>query len=329
VVPFGVSFGVAIAFGLDVVPAIFVGLTMTATAVVITLKILYDLGLKDTRVARVVVASCVLDDLMALVAFSFAIGIIQHGDVDALALGWIALKVALFFGGGLAIGYWGFPLLKHPFRNRDGHGFTFVLVLGLAYGLVAEAIGLHIILGAYLAGLFFEEKVASPELVQKVTDRLEGIAYSFLGPIFFISLGFHITFDALKGEGLALVASLTAVLLVGQIVSAGCMARLLKFSWLESVSVGVGMCGRAEMAYVIAALGFKLGAFDANVLSAMIFVTFLVNIFTSIGLKFCAPGLHKLGSNNAHLLLGDEVLSGNGSGKSEAGEAKPQAGVAE
>jgi Kef-type K+ transport system membrane component KefB len=324
-VPFGVSFGVAIAFGLDVVPAIFVGLTMTATAVVITLKILYDLGLKDTRVARVVVASCVIDDLMALVAFSFVIGIIQHGDVDALALGWIALKVALFFGGGLAIGYWGFPLLKHPFRNRDGHGFTFVLVLGLAYGLVAEAIGLHIILGAYLAGLFFEEKVASRELVQKVTDRLEGIAYSFLGPIFFISLGFHITFDALKGEGLALVASLTTVLLVGQIVSAGSMARLLKFSWLESVSVGVGMCGRAEMAYVIAALGFKLGAFDANVLSAMIFVTFLVNIFTSIGLKLCAPGLHKLGANNANLLFSDEVLSG----KSEAGEAKPQAGVAE
>lgn len=301
-VPFGVSFGVALAFGLDVIPAVFVGLTMTATAVVITLKILYDLGLGDTRVARVVVVSCVIDDLMALVAFSLAIGIIQHGDIDAMALGWIALKVALFFGGGLAIGYWGFPILKHPFRNRDGHGFTFVLVLGLAYGLVAEAIGLHIILGAYLAGLFFEQKVASYELVQKVSDRLEGIAYSFLGPIFFISLGFHITFDALKGEGLALVVVLTVVLLIGQIVSAGGMAKLLKFSWLESLSVGVGMCGRAEMAYVIAALGFQLGAFDAKVLSAMIFVTFLVNIFTSAGLKLCAPGLHRLGSN-AHLLL--------------------------
>lgn len=326
-VPFGVSFGVAIAFGLDIVPAVFVGLTMTATAVVITLKILYDLGLKDTRFARVVVASCVIDDLMALVAFSLAIGVIQHGDVDALELGWIALKVALFFGGGLAIGYWGFPLLKHPFRNRDGHGFTFVLVLGLAYGLVAEAIGLHIILGAYLAGLFFEEKVASPELVQKVTDRLDGIAYSFLGPIFFISLGFHITFDALQGEGLALVVVLTVVLLVGQIVSAGSMARLLKFSWLESLSVGVGMCGRAEMAYVIAALGFKLGAFDNNVLSAMIFVTFLVNIFTSVGLKLCAPGLHKLGSDNAHLLLDEKEV--NGKGSLGAVETKPHASMAE
>ena len=305
VVPFSVSFGVALAFGLEIIPAVFVGLTMTATAVVITLKILYDLGLKDTQVARVVVASCVIDDLMALVAFSFALGIIQHGDIDAMAFGWIALKVTLFFGGGLAIGYWLFPLLKHPFRNRDGHGFTFVLVLGLGYGLVAEAIGLHIILGAYLAGLFFEEKVASPELVQKVTDRLEGIAYSFLGPIFFISLGFHITFDVLTGENLAFVIVLTGVLLVGQIVSAGGMARLLNFSWTESVAVGVGMCGRAEMAYVIAALGFQIGAFDARVLSIMIFVTFLVNIVTSVGLKLCAPELLRLG-NTAHLLLDED-----------------------
>ena len=219
--------------------------------------------------------------------------------------------------------FWGFPLLKHPFRNRDGHGFTFVLVLGLAYGLVAEAIGLHIILGAYLAGLFFEEKVASRELVQKVSDRLEGIAYSFLGPIFFVSLGFHITFDALKGESLAFVLVLTVVLLVGQIVSAGSMARLLKFSWLESFSVGVGMCGRAEMAYVIAALGFQLGAFDAKVLSVMIFVTFLVNIFTSAGLKFCAPGLHKLG-DTAHLLLNGEAKGGTGvAGDATASAASP------
>jgi len=36
---------------------------MTATAVVMTLKILGDLHLQDTRMARVIVASCMLDDL--------------------------------------------------------------------------------------------------------------------------------------------------------------------------------------------------------------------------------------------------------------------------
>jgi len=47
----------------------------------------------------------------------------------------------------------------------------------VALGLFAEAIDLHIILGAYLAGLFFEEKVAHPNLVRIVKDRAYGIAH--------------------------------------------------------------------------------------------------------------------------------------------------------
>ena len=67
-------------------------------------------------------------------------------------------------------------------------------------GLFAEAIGLHIIIGAYVAGLFFELEVADPKLIQLVKDRVYAIAYSFLGPIFFISLGFHINFDVILGS---------------------------------------------------------------------------------------------------------------------------------
>ena len=69
IVPFGVSFGIATLFGLDPVGATFVGLTMTATAVVITLKSLKDLGLANTRVARIIIASCVIDDLLTLIFF--------------------------------------------------------------------------------------------------------------------------------------------------------------------------------------------------------------------------------------------------------------------
>ena len=72
-----------------------------------------------------------------------------------------------------------------------------------------------------MAGLFFREEVANKVLVQKVEDRLYGIAYSFLGPIFFISLGFHVTFDVLYGSGLWFVLALTFACAVGQVLSAG------------------------------------------------------------------------------------------------------------
>ena len=40
------------------------------------------------------------------------------------------------------------------------------------------------------------------------------------------------------------------------------MAKLLNLSWLEAISVGVGMCGRAEMAFILAGLGLSLGFID-------------------------------------------------------------------
>lgn len=290
-VPFSAAAGIALLFDLPLKAAVFVGLVFTATAVVITLKILNDLGLNKSRLSRMVVASCVIDDLLTLIIFGMILGILQGGGLDWTTVLVTSLKVVLFFGISLIIGIFIYPRLKHPFRNRHGEGFTFVLVLALAAGLFAEALGLHIILGAYLAGLFFEERVASADLMQKVEDRVKGIAYSFLGPIFFVSLGFHITFDVLQEPEIWLILSLTIAVAVGQILSAGGMARLVGLKWLESLGVGIGMCGRAEMAFILASLGLSMGIINAKVFSVVIFGAFLLNLFTPIGLKAVA---HKL-----------------------------------
>jgi Kef-type K+ transport system membrane component KefB len=292
-VPFSVGVGVAYAFGLGTIAALFVGLAMTATAVVTTLDVLHDLGLEATRMARVIIASSILDDLLTLVLFSVVIGIAEHGTVDPLQVLWVASKAALFLGLTIVSGRWLYPLLSHPFRDRRGKGFTFVLVLGLGFGLLAEAIGLHMIVGAYLAGLFFREEVASAELLEKVEDRLYGIAYSFLGPIFFISLGFHITLDVLTGPGLWFLLSLTTAVAIGQVLSAGSMALRVGFSRAEALTVGVGMCGRAGLEFVLASLGLTLGVIDAETFSVLIFTAFLLSLVTPAGLKGCATLLKR------------------------------------
>ena len=287
IVPFGVSFGVATAFGLDTVGAVFVGLTMTATAVVITLKTLKDLGLADTRLARVIVASCVIDDLLTLVVFGLVVGVLSGGSFEPMDIALTLAKVVAFFGLAVLLGRFAYPRFTLPFRSEGGKGFTFVLLVAIAAGLFAEAIGLHMILGAYLAGLFFEEKVAHPNLVRIVADRSYGIAYSFLGPIFFMSLGFSITFN-ISPSGMAFLVLLTAAVIVGQIVSAGSMALRMGLSAREALTVGVGMCGRAELAMILASLALAQGAIDASIFSVLIFTMFVLNLFTPLALKGCS-----------------------------------------
>ena len=287
IVPFGVSFGVATAFGLDPVGAVFVGLTMTATAVVITLKTLNDLGLADTRVAQVTVASCVIDDLLTLVFFGLVIGVLSGGSFEPMDVAVTLAKVVAFFGLAVLLGRFAYPRFTLPFQSEGGKGFTFILFVAIAAGLFAEAIGLHMILGAYLAGLFFEEKVAHPNLVRIVADRSYGIAYSFLGPIFFMSLGFSVTFD-ISASGMAFLVLLTAAVIVGQVASAGGMALRMGLSAWEALTVGVGMCGRAELGMILAALALSQGAIDSSIFSVLIFTMFMLNLFTPLALKGCS-----------------------------------------
>ncbi|NKB70118.1 MAG: hypothetical protein GKR89_23845 [Candidatus Latescibacteria bacterium] len=286
-VPFAVAFGIATWFGLDWIGATFVGLTMTATAVVITLKTLKDLGLGNTRIAHVILACCVIDGLLTLIFFGLIIGVLSGGTFDPINIAITLGKVVAFFAVSVVMGTVVYPRLTLPFRSEGGKGFTFVLVTAIGAGLFAELIGLHMILGAYLAGLFFEEKVAHPNLVKIVNDRAYGIAYSFLGPIFFISLGFSITFD-ISATALGFIALLTVLIIVGQIASAGSMARYMGLPWREALTVGVGMCGRAEMAFILASLALAQGAIDQNIFSVLIFTAFLLNLFTPLALKGCA-----------------------------------------
>ncbi|RLA13668.1 MAG: hypothetical protein DRQ59_04820 [Gammaproteobacteria bacterium] len=287
IVPFTVSFSVALMFGMDMIAATFVGLTMTATAVVITLKSLKDLGLVNTRFARIIIASSVIDDLLTLVFFGLVIGVLSGGTFEPSIIVITLAKVVAFVAVAVFLGRFVYPRLTLPFRSEGGKGFTFILMMALALGLFADAIGLHIILGAYLAGLFFEEKVAHPNLVRIVKDRAYGIAYSFLGPIFFISLGFSISFD-ISASGVAFIALLMIVVIVGQILSAGGMALRMGLPRYEALTVGVGMCGRAEIAFILASLALTQGAIDQTTFTALILTAFGLNLFTPLALKGCS-----------------------------------------
>jgi len=254
-------------------------------------------------VARIIIASCVIDDLLTLVFFGLVIGVLSGGTFEPLSIVITLGKVLVFIAVSVILGRFIYPRLTLPFRSEGGKGFTFVLLMALALGLFAESIGLHIILGAYLAGLFFEEKVAHPNLVRIVKDRAYGIAYSFLGPIFFISLGFSISFD-ISASGVAFIVLLTIAVIVGQVLSAGGMALRMGLPSREALTVGVGMCGRAEIAFILASLALAQGAIDQTAFTALILTAFLLNLFTPLALKGCAVMLEGRATRQADATSG-------------------------
>jgi Kef-type K+ transport system membrane component KefB len=312
ITPFTVAFLVAEAFWGDSRVSIMVGLAMTATAVSLTMVSLKSEGLGRTPVATALMSATVLDGIGSMVMLAILIPV-ATGDAPAgfAEIGWIVLKAALFFGTIMALALWVFPheAGRIPFLRRPGvrdlfaltlgeHTTLSVLIIAVLVALLAHALGFHAAVGAYLAGLILKEEYF--ELVRPVPRdhyaetraAVDSIAYSWIGPVFFVELGTKLVFDreVLIGA-IPETAALTGALLVMQPLSAGLAARYTgSFSPRESVMIGLGMLGRAELAFVVMDIAYVEHAIlPMEAFYVLMFTAFLLNVAVPLSIKAWKP----------------------------------------
>lgn len=278
---------VALAFNFDILQATFIGVALSTTAISITTKIFKDFKFNKSKTAHLVMGSAILDDITAFMMLSVFIGVYTSGSVNLLEVTIMIVKVLTFFGGTILIGTKLVPFFnKHIFQKPGHKAFTFTLIIAFAFGLFAEAIGLHYILGAYLAGLFVKEEVIHPRVYNKIEDRLFGLSYSFLGPIFFVSLGFHVDFSILTdARMLPFLIFIILGAIIGKVGGSALGAILSGKSRHESAIIGMSMNGRGAVELVISLIGLELGIINEQIFSVLIFMAFCATLITPICLK--------------------------------------------
>lgn len=289
ILPFLGGFLITRHFGYNAVTAFFVGMGMSTSAIAITARLLKDCGLTKTRVGHLAIGSAIIDDIMALVLFSIALSLAENGNVELIPLLWLIVKITIFFAvviyGGMRIS---------SFMNRiiywKNKGFTLTLIIALLMGLIAEAIGLHMVIGAFTAGLLIREEVIDTQVFKKIEDRIYGLSYSFFGPIFFASLAFHLDFSAFTGAPYFML-SIFVIAILGKIIGAGGMAYLLKIKPLESFAIGLTMNNRGAVELIIASIGLSMGIIDANIFSILILMAFVTTTFSILTMSSVAKKL--------------------------------------
>lgn len=286
-VPFIMGYSVChFAFKTTVVQALFIGLGLSVTAIAVNARVLNDMRLQEYRVTPVIIGASIVDDVLSFALFSAIITLASGaGRLDLWALGHDLFKVLVFFGLSILIGLQIFPRLSQYFSGREAKGFTFALIMALLFGLMAEVSGLHIILGAYMAGLFVREGIVHPELFQKINDRFVSITYGFLGPIFFVSLAFHMNFKIFTTHA-GLIAILLLVAVIGKIIGVGAGTLLGGMNMKESAVVACAMNGRGAVELVIASVGIKLGIIDDVFFSILVVIAFVTTLFPPASLAF-------------------------------------------
>jgi len=307
--PFAVAYAIADYVWQDSNIALMCGLAMTATAVSLTMVSLQSLGLQNSIVALRIMTSAVLDDIGALVMVAIVVPIATGQETfTMLSMMMTAGKAVLFFVIVTIIGIWIFPrshakwlkrlpLLQHLSLqtyitfDKGRYATLAILLAALAVGLLAHYFGFHPAVGAYMAGLIVRE-----EHFQLKTQRIDqygqpvhsnvfaetkrivdNAAFSWVGPVFFVDLGAKILFDwDLLINVMPYAISMTVGIAVFQVLSAGLAARYTSgMNFEESVMIGFGMLGRAELAFVVIDIAYV----QHNILNREAFFTLMITAF--------------------------------------------------
>jgi Kef-type K+ transport system membrane component KefB len=281
VVPFLAGIGFGLALGESSETSVFLGAALAATSAGITSATFLDLGIGKTRAARTVLGAAVVDDVLALILLSVAVGMAADGGVDAGKI-LLALGVAIAFVAFVALG--GTRLLQSRPRLLEAPRFAespllpaVILCLGLA--AFAANIGLAALIGAFLAGMIVAETKDQSSIEEEVRPL-----YAFFPPFFFAFIGIELDLGALfDGHALWLLAAITVIAALTKLVPAYLAARNLGRS--EAAIVGVGMVPRGEVGIVVASIGAAEGVVDAELFAVVVGMAVLTTLVAPFGLR--------------------------------------------
>jgi Kef-type K+ transport system membrane component KefB len=261
--------------------AVFIGTIMTATSVSITVAALQELGKISTMIGTTIVSAAVIDDVIGIIVLTCVIG---AGSEQGGSVGTVLIHTVLFFLVSIGIGFVIYKIMKWMDR-RNPHTQR-IPIISLAFCflmayMAEQYFGIADITGAYIAGVVLCNINDAPYVERKVDVS----NYMIFGPIFFASIGLKTNISGLTPEILFFSVCFILVALITKIIGCGLAAKVCRFSWSDSLKVGVGMMTRGEVALIVAQKGLAIGLIDSVYFTAVILLILTSSVITPILLK--------------------------------------------
>lgn len=297
VLPFAMGFGVARYFGGTIFQALFIGIGLSITAIAVQAVILQEMRIHRTRIGHVIMGAAIADDILSLIGLSVLLGLVETGTVAASGILIMLLKVLAFFLFTILAGQFVIPVFTRKLEDYNAKGFTFALIAALVMAAAAEMAGLHIVIGAFLAGQFVRKEIMDEKIYHAINDRFYGLTHGFLMPVFFASLAFHLHFQW-SVSFLFFAVAITVIAILGKLIGCGLGAMLFRYTIREAGIIGFGMNGRGAVELVIVAVIMALsddlmakGAISVALLtddqfSALVLMAFITTLLSPLMLRW-------------------------------------------
>ena len=280
-----IVFFIAQTLGFSFFDSVFIALAMSITSTVVTIKILEELNVLRDRSSVLILGVLIIEDIIAV----SALAILQStasANSDQISIIQISLSIGVvlaFIGSILILGSKFIPNALDKVGKTNDYALLLIVILGLAFGLsfTAKALGLSVVIGAFLAGvLVAESKTAA--IAKVITIPLRDV----FSALFFISIGALMNISLVP---LFIVPAIVLILssFVSKLLIVTGILQLRRYDSSTSLRTALGLsASRGEMSLIIAKGGQDIGVISSSVLPILGVVTVVTTFLAPYVIKF-------------------------------------------
>ncbi|MBK6743822.1 MAG: cation:proton antiporter [Hydrogenophilales bacterium] len=295
ILPLLLGFGIASwGLGLDLLPSLFVGGTLTATSIGITVRVIADLKRQGSTEGQIVLGAAVLDDVMGVVLlallYEFSIG----GGVSLVNTGKVLLFVLLFFILAAPAAKIISVVIKRFDKVSDVPGLvpTTMVSLVLFFAWLAHSVGAPELLGGFAAGLALSRRFflpfgaalhADPVFAHRVEEEMKPIVHLFT-PIFFVMVGLSLNLREIDWSS-GFIWTFSGALLLVAVLGKLAGALIIREPWPTRWIIGTAMIPRGEVGLIFAELGRSSAILDTQTHAGLVIVIALTTLLPPFVMK--------------------------------------------
>ena len=254
-----------------IITSLFLGTALSIASLKIVAMVVREMGFMRRKVGMTLIASAIVDDTAGWVIISITLGLAVHGQVDALALGQSVFGTAIFLAASFTFGRrLVFSIIRRANDNfvSEVPVITAILVIMGTMALITHLIGVHTVLGAFVAGIFVGN---SPILTRRIDEQLRGLVVALFMPIFFSLAGLHADLTILGDPTLlSLTIGLILIASLGKFAGAFFGGALGGLSARECLALGCGMNARGSTEVIAASIGLSMGVLSQDLFSMIV-----------------------------------------------------------
>nr|WP_050420518.1 cation:proton antiporter [Bradyrhizobium tropiciagri] len=261
------------------IASLFLGTALSISSVKIVAVVVREMNFMRRNAGQIIVASAIIDDTIGWVIIAVILSLASRGTLDVVSVaqalfGTLAFLVVSFTIGRRLV----FRLIRWANDNLVSSAavITVILLLMSAMAMITHLIGVHTVLGAFIAGVLVGE---SPILTRQIDERLRGLISSLFMPVFFGLAGLSADLTVLRDPQLLLLtAALILIASIGKFGGAFVGGALGGLTRPESYALASGMNARGSTEVIIATIGLSMGVLSQTMFSMIMTMAILTTM---------------------------------------------------